>query len=947
MKLTFREIYPLQRMRLIFKKVIILIFLIIFLFPFLSSAQFNHPELKWRVIETDYFLIHYHQGEESFAREVARIAEEVYIYLSQDIGYRSLKKIPIVIENHNDTTGGYTSTLTGKIVIQAQSDPARTSGNLSWPREVIAHELTHTLSFAAIDESLFPLRRMMASLVLPMWFIEGLAQYEGEQWTSLKRMWVSDQARQEKIMSEGDLGAFYFFDGWGRTSGYYQSDSFVRYIFETYGKDKIPLIFDNLRSQSLIQFIGVINLTGGGAFYPVPRFLNFDEALKEVVGKDSLSLYREWRDWVLKKYKDKGKIDESFLTPEKRLTSEGRKNQHPRFSPSGEQIAFVSNRGYDYALFDLYLMEVATKKVKRLERKVNPFFSFSPDGKQIAYSKVQFYPSKRAFLSDIWILNVNSGKKKRITYGQRASEPCFSPDGERLVFVKKQGGNSNLWLFDFKTHKLSPLTQDKDGLAQNFSPDFSPDGKQIVFVCFRQKKRDIYLLKLKDKTLISLTQDEADDRCPVFSPLENKIYFISDREGGVFNLYSINLKGKDLKKYTEVEEGLFDPSLSKDGEKLVVSGYKEEKFSLFLFSLPELKEKEVKPFSSKVELIAEHNQKKETKFKDYPYRAKVKLHYLLPWFSLAEEGSYFSLEGFASDVLEKHQFYFSTSLSENLGYDFLYINQSFSPTFWINAYHIEGYGKFEGKSYPIDKEEKSFGLSYYINEKIGTGISFNLQNLSTFLFSPSDELVSFDGQINNLRAEIGYSNQIPVTSPELNRWGRTLYLSAEWANPNLGSDLEYTAYKMDFRNYWRLSDKRGFALRVLGKRVENKQPKNRILYSLGGIGTLPGYPEDYKLGENLFLSSLEYRFTWLKRIGGSAYSYFDSLGGALFYSMGTTWGKEEELNMQDLSRSCGAELRLRMIPFGKYSLVLRLGIAWPLDYRRKEGDFFLSIGGIF
>ncbi len=946
MNFTFRKIYPLQRVRPLFKRVIIVTSFIILLFPFLSAAQFNHPELNWRVIETKHFLIHYHQGEENFAREVAQIAEEVYIPLSQDIGYRPLKKIPIVIENYNDTTGGYTSTLTGKIVIQAQSDPTRTSGNLSWPREVIAHELTHALSFAAIDESLFPLRRMVASLVLPMWFIEGLAQYEGEQWTSFKRMWVADQVHQKRIMSEGDLGAFYFFDGWGRTSGYYQSDSFIRYIFETYGKDKISVIFEDLRNQPLLQLIGMLSLSGGGAFYPVPNFLNLDEAFIKAVGKDSLTLYREWREWIFKKYQNNERIDEHFLTPQRRLTFQGRRNQCPRFSPSGESIAFVSNRGYDYALFDLYLMQVATKKVKKLERGVNPFFSFSPDGKMIAYSKTQFYSPKRAFLSDIWILNITSGEKRRITHGGRASEPCFSPDGERLVFVKKQGGNSNLWLLDFKTNKFSSLTEDKDGLAQNFSPNFSPDGEQIAFVSFRQGRRDVYLLKLKDKTLIPLTLDEADDRCPVFSPLENKIYFISDREDRVFNLYSVDSTGKDLKKYTEVKGGVFSPSFSGDGEKVVVSGYKEGRFSLFLFFSSEFKGKKAKPFSSKLKLVARYHPKETANFKDYSYQAKIDIHFLLPWFSLAEQESYFSLEGYASDVLEKHQFYFSTSLSKDFQYDFLYINRSFTPTFWIDIFHIKSYGKFKGRYYPLSKQAQNFGVLYAINEGIETGVSFHLQNLSTFLFSSSDDPVHFDGQVNTLKVEIGYSHQIPVSAPELNRWGKTLYLSTEWADSGWGSDLEYTAYTMDFRNYWRLSDKSGLALRVLGERVENKQPSPKILFSLGGMETLPGYPEGYRVGENFFLSSLEYRFTWLKRIGGSSVFYLDSLGGALFYSMGATW-KGNELNVQDLLRSCGAELRLRMIPFGKYSLVLRLGMAWPLDYEEKRGKFFLGVGGIF
>ncbi|GAH41680.1 unnamed protein product [marine sediment metagenome] len=40
-------------------------------------------------------------------------------------------------------------------------------------------------------------------------------------------------------------------------------------------------------------------------------------------------------------------------------------------------------------------------------------------------------------------------------------------------------------------------------------------------------------------------------------------------------------------------------------------------------------------------------------------------------------------------------------------------------------------------------------------------------------------------------------------------------------------------------------------------------------------------------------------------------------------------------------------MRLRIIPFGKYSLVLRLGLAWPLDGEERGAKLFFSMGGIF
>ena len=111
-----------------------------------------------------------------------------------------------------------------------------------------------------------------------------------------------------------------------------------------------------------------------------------------------------------------------------------------------------------------------------------------------------------------------------------------------------------------------------------------------------------------------------------------------------------------------------------------------------------------------------------------------------------------------------------------------------------------------------------------------------------------------------------------------------------------------------------------------------------------------GYATNSQIGENLIFTSLEYRFLWLKRLGGSPFLYIDRLGGALFFDAGCIWGEGIEGRQKEeieIKRDIGAELRLRIIPFGKYSLVLRLGLAWPLDGEERGAKLFFAIGGIF
>ena len=921
-------------------------FPLFFLFlPLIALAEFNHPELSWRTISTPHFLIYYHQKEKDFAEAAAGVAEEVYPHITSDLGFKPSRKTPIIIENYNDVTGGYTSVMMGKIVIQAQSNPDETCGNLSWAREVIAHEFTHVVTFAAIGESILPLRRAMANLVLPMWFIEGLAQYEGEEWHSLKEMVVKDEVKEEKIMSEGELGAFYFFEGWGRISGYYQSESFVHYIFQTYGKNKISKILTNLRHQPIFQFIGEFAIPSGGmALYPLPQFLDFDQALKNVIGKDSVALYKEWRDWVIDKYSQKEELCSFLFTSEKLLTSQGRKNKHPVFSPSGDKVAFVSDKGYNYAIFDLYLLDLKSKRIKRLDKQVNPFLSFSPDGKEITYSKTRFCPSQSSFLSDLYLININTGKSNRLTYGLRASQPSFSPDGKRVVFVKSEGGNSNLYLLDRKTKEIFPLTRSSDGLTQNFSPSFSPQGDKIVFTSFCKGKRDICLLDTKNKSIIPLTLDRADDRSPAFSADGDKVYFISNREEGIFNLYSIDIKEeKRIKRETKVRGGVFEPALSADGKNIVLSVYHKGRFSLYLLPLKDLRGEKLSLPEEKNEELTEYEVKKSISYPSSPYRAHIKLKYLLPWISFDGYRSFLSLEGYASDELNKHNFYFSTLLGDETQYILSYVNREFAPTILTGIYNLRDYKSFEGRNYEEKIEGKELSLDYFLTDSQSLRMSFNIENRDTYLFDSSALLKWWKGRVNTLEGVWGFSEAIPTADPYFTKIGREVYLGVEYSGEEIGSQLKYTSYRGGWVEYLPLGSRGTLVFRLLGKRVKNRGLP-LLLFSLGGRDSLRGYPEDYLKGENFILSSLECRFPLLKNMGGSFSFYVDRLGASLFFDAGDAWREDGKI---DLKRDLGIEFRLRTLPFGKYPLILRLGAVWPLDYKDKRGKIFLRIGETF
>src|SRR5947199_2345186 len=120
-------------------------------------------------------------------------------------------------------------------------------------------------------------------------------------------------------------------------------------------------------------------------------------------------------------------------------------NGGPFFSPDGKRVIFRSDRKKKDHL-QLYVINTDGSGERALTDDLNwvhwaPYWH--PDGKHIVYTAADHSDPKKRPNYDVYWMNVETGKKARITYAPGADVlPVISPDGTKLLWTSTRDGYS-------------------------------------------------------------------------------------------------------------------------------------------------------------------------------------------------------------------------------------------------------------------------------------------------------------------------------------------------------------------------------------------------------------------------------------------------------------------------------------------------------------------------
>jgi hypothetical protein len=566
---------------------LVLLLVVIFFVSSVSFSQdvFDHPELDWKTIETKHFLVHFHEGTERTAREVAKIAESVYGPITTLYHHEPDQRVSMIIRDHDDYSNGGAIFLENRIEIWAPAMDFELRGTHPWLWNVVTHEFTHIVQIQTTMKlnRKFPLIYFqwigyekeqrpdvlygypnvivsypLSGFTIPNWFAEGAAQYNNptldfDYWDSHRDMILRMHMIDSTMLSWEEMAVFGK-TSLGSESVYNSGFSLVKYIAEHYGIEKLSEI-----SRELSK----------------PLRVTIDGAIEAALGKTGLQLYEEWKASKIAQYKPLADSLKSMRMDEEIIANEGFANFYPAFSPDGSKIAYVSNGDADYTFSSgVYLYDRIKKTSKSLAPLVRSSISFSQDGQTLYYSKITNKNPHWSGYSDLFKFNIKEEKEEQLTHALRATDPKLSSDGKKLVYAVGSDGTLNIGVCDTNGNNCTQLTKFKNG-EQVYTPVWSKDGKSIAFGFSIGHNQSVALIDSNGEKF-RIISHTGDCRNPFFGS-DSTLYYAWD-QGGIYNIYVLNLRTGLEQKLTHVLGGAFLPTVNTEGDiayaSYASSGYK-------------------------------------------------------------------------------------------------------------------------------------------------------------------------------------------------------------------------------------------------------------------------------------------------------------------------------------------------------------------------------------
>ncbi|NND71717.1 MAG: hypothetical protein HKN43_09060 [Rhodothermales bacterium] len=581
-----------------------------------SFYDYVRADLDWYTIETEHFQVHYHSHSAEVipwtASEVARTAESIYKPITDLYEYEPSGRTSIIIRDFEDYSNGAAYFFDNMIVLWAPALNSPLRGFHKWIQNVVTHEFTHIVQvqktlksgrtrpfvyFQALGyedvrrpDVLYGYPNVIVTYPIPAisnpaWLAEGTAQYQRanfdlDTWDSHRDMLLRTRVLAGRELTLAEMGGFYSHSSLERETVYNQGFAFTLYLANRFGEDVVRKISDELASW---------------------KTFNVERAIKAATGIEASIVYQDWIESLTEHYLQvQAQVGDS--TDHARITSDGFFNFHPKLSPDGKRIAYLTNSTSSESATHLVVESLGDDEHgniltsvsvdpggsavyrcalgHRLATAVSGSIDWSWDGSSIVFSK-RMETAEGYLFADLHVVDIETEDVSRLTTNARAFDPAYSPDDSRIVFVHQSDGTTNLRILDVKTSEVSELTSFSPG-TQVYEPSWSSaDGGWIFFARADSISSDIYRIRPTGAELQRVVSGPSEDRSPAVSDDGRTVYYASD-ETGVFNIYSRDLETGRVNRVTNTVGGAFMPDAR--GSQLVYADYDWDGYDIAMTS---------------------------------------------------------------------------------------------------------------------------------------------------------------------------------------------------------------------------------------------------------------------------------------------------------------------------------------------------------------------------
>jgi hypothetical protein len=582
------------------------------------------------------------------------------------------------------------------------------------------------------------------------------------------------------------------------------------------------------------------------------------------------------------------------------------------------------------------------------------------------------YVRSTGLVSDLYVLDLSSGRVRRLTRGARLSDPDVSPDGRWMAAIETRNGHRALAIARRaaieadgpRTAWRYPLGTDGEMAA----PRFSPDSRTIaVERRLLHGRSEIVVLRIDGaRVRVIATSARGRNITPAWMPDGTSIVFASDRAGGTFQLYRapVNDAGEPRPpvQITNLAGGARAPAISNDGEDIAFVGSTRDGYDVFTMVAGD-----GLPFQADAAgpvAMASEDRAPGPAPPSSTYRPWSSLwpRAWLPVVETADDELRIGAAAAGTDALGYHAW--SGAATWSVARDAAlapvapgarpdvavsYAYQRWRPTFYADA-------KDETTPVLLPSTATSAAVALAVREQsvdAGVLLPFRRVRRTTWLlgaYHVEHDVVSSEREraaidraalrvgaaFSNVR-RYGYS-----ISPE---WGASAGLSAEVSRPGFGSDARADFVRGDARTYLPIGMRHAvLALRATAARTGGDEADRRVLrlggsdadesvvsFSEDASALLRGFPSNAFLGTRVALANAEYRvpLAWIERGYGTWPLFLRSVQATAFVDAGNAWGGPAPAD--GVKWAWGAELGGSIVAGFVLPVDLFAGVAWGHD----------------